>query len=378
VAAAGVDPWVGAQRLVDEYAGVKDRDHVIVAYTPDCREVAGRVIVTLRARGSVAVGALAMGALTDDGFAERLSPLMPDPAQLAGTFVFMLLERSTISHTDVVPLVMNRYPACRSRQVRVINAVPELLTHTLNVGPAELSALNSAVLHRLIGKHALHITSDGGTDLRAELDSSTSLWISNRGLAADGHTVLVPSGEVATHPLRLDGVLVADGAYSANVAIDSDTRLRDAPAVIRIQDNEVTDFSCADANRMSILEQLFAVPYARSVGEIGFGTNIGTPDFVPLNSFINERFPGVHIGFGQHNQGGLRPKRDTELHMDFMSPFARVRIDNSDDVLDFRRLAPTEQPHPSGPRVMDEDAETDCCGLRIVERAHDFSGAAGP
>lgn len=189
-------------------------------------------------------------------------------------------------------------------------------------------------------------------------------WISNRGVAAAGETVLVPSGEVATLPLRLDGVLVADGAFSVNAAVDGDTRLGAAPVRLEIRDNVLVDWGCPDAGVRALLAQLFTFPHAREVGELGFGTNSGIPGFVRMNSFVNERFPGIHIGFGQHNQGEFLPRRTTPLHLDLIARGGLVRVDDHPVPLDLSAVAPSQEPHPEGPRVFAEDAETDCCGLR--------------
>ncbi|OLT20712.1 hypothetical protein BJF78_09030 [Pseudonocardia sp. CNS-139] len=100
------------------------------------------------------------------------------------------------------------------------------------------------------------------------------------------------------------------------------------------------------------------------MGELGFGTNSGIPGFVRMNSFVNERYPGIHVGFGQHNQGTFAPARRTPLHLDLIAAGGLVRVDGDPEPLDLSAVAPSALPHPAGPRVFAEDAETDCCGLR--------------
>jgi leucyl aminopeptidase (aminopeptidase T) len=220
-----------------------------------------------------------------------------------------------------------------------------------------------------MGVHRVEMTTAGGSRLTAELDSDRErVWISNRGVAADGATVLLPSGEVATLPVRMDGVFVADGAFSVNAAVDGDTRLGQSPVRLEIRDNVLVRWSCPDAGLRELLEQLLAFAHAREVGELGFGTNSGIPGFVRMNSFVNERFPGIHIGFGQHNQGTFIGPRDTPLHLDFIAEGGLVRVDGDPVPLDLSAVEPSMLPHPAGPRVFAEDAETDCCGLRQHSR----------
>jgi hypothetical protein len=233
----------------------------VVAYTPDCREFAGYVLVALRRR---AVAARAVVAVHDDGVEARLAAALPDPATLGDRQVVLLAaERSTISpHRGHSATAAPRPPArrhwCRRARWR----------------------------RRRCG------------------------WT-----ACSSPTALV-------------------------------------------------DWSCPDAGVRELLTRLFALPHARDVGELGFGTNSGIPGSVRMNSFGNERVPGIQVGFGQHNQGGFAAPRTTPLHLDLITRAGLVHVDDDPVPLDLAALEPSPEPHPEGPRAFAEDAETDCCGLR--------------
>jgi len=262
--------------------------------------------------------------------------------------------------------LLARYDQEQLQQIQIINAVPELLTHALNIGPEEISGVNAGLLDRLMGRRDITVTTPHGTELHATLDSDRSVWISSRGMATHvGDVIILPAGEVATLPLTMSGVFVVDGAFSVNAHVQRDTRLHESPVRLTIEDNKVVDMQCADNDLATLLGRLMSLPHGREVGELGFGTNIGTRGFVAINSFINERHPGVHVGLGQHNQGGFLDPLDTPLHMDFIAPGARIYIDGDDrGPIDCQQLQPSSCAHPGRARVLEEDVETDCCGLR--------------
>ncbi|OLT20710.1 hypothetical protein BJF78_09020 [Pseudonocardia sp. CNS-139] len=107
IVSAGVPAarWHGAGMLVDHYLGITGApgEHVVVAYTTDCREFAGYLLVTLRRRG-VAARAVVMGAVRDDGVEDRLAAALPDPdASATGGLCWSSRSAARSSHTAVDP-----------------------------------------------------------------------------------------------------------------------------------------------------------------------------------------------------------------------------------------------------------------------------------
>ena len=356
--------WRGVHNLLDSYLELRAADRVVIAYTPDSRDAAAWVAVALQERGMPSAALVGMQPIVDDSFEARLLQALPAPADLppGGRAVLLCLERDTMSQTDVVRRAMERYDACATTALRIINASPELFTHALNHTQADVSRLNAAVLNRLMGRHRLHIVSAQGTDLYAEIDSGRFSWISNRGRANPGGAAILPAGEVATYPAAIWGTLVADGAFNANVLTSLDARLTDHPVTVQIDDGMLADFECADPAVHRFIELCLTFPNSRRVGELGFGTNDRLPGMVAMNSHINERAAGVHIGFGQHNQSLERVPYDCMLHLDLIAPGVTVWIDKDPTPIEFSNLVPSDEPHPTD-GVWDEDIVSDCCGL---------------
>ncbi|MGM1061542.1 hypothetical protein [Saccharothrix sp. Mg75] len=170
---------------------------------------------------------------------------------------------------------------------------------------------------------------------------------------------------MATFPTRVNGTLVADAAFNVNVFTRLDARLRDHPVTVDVVDSTAVDFTCASPDVSRLLELCRDLPHARRVGELGFGTNSGVTSLIPMNSHINERVPGVHIGFGQHNQDIKIVDYFCEIHLDLIAFGGLVTTDVDDEPVDLAEPRDDGSPHPDG--VNDEDIDGDCCALTVEQ-----------
>jgi hypothetical protein len=351
----------GVEALLEDYLAISTGDAALIAYTPDSRDAAAQLVVALRAR-EIPVTAIGMRPLEDPTFRSRLAGVVPRPDSFPGRFVVIALERSTMSHGRHFEAVLERFPRSRSTLCRVISACDEFFAYAFNRSAESLAHRNAYLLERMLKATRLHVTSDGGTELDITLDHDAYDWISNRGARRDGGTFLLPAGEIATYPASINGLLVADGAFNANISTAHDARFGEHPATVEIVDGKAVSFECADPTSRRLLELCFQRPQAEHVGELGFGTNDGIPHFIPMNSHINERRCGVHIGFGQHNQRPGRVGHNADIHLDLITDGAKVWFDDDPEPLDLAAFDAPPTPHPKG--ISGEDVyEVDCCGL---------------
>jgi hypothetical protein len=360
--------WTGVQSLLDAYAKIRSDDTVAVLYTSDSYESAAWVSAALQLR-DISVARVWMAPLHDDGFRERLASALPSPAELHGRLIVLSFERDTMSHGRVLANAISKYGKEKCLVFRAISSCSNLFSDALCVLPEELSARNTTILERCMAARRLRITTPGGTELDVAIDSKHR-WISNRGTARAGGVVILPAGEVATFPASIDGVFVADFAFNVNAITDRDCRLHHHPVTVWIEEGRAIKCECDDAPTTRFLEECFHTHCAFNVGELGFGTNIGIRDAIPMNSHINERRPGIHLGFGQHNQDPGVVGYQCSIHLDLIARGGTVWTDADPISLDLENLAPSQLIHPQNPR--DEDVfspETteleidDCCGI---------------
>lgn len=366
---AFTDPDVakGIATFTSDYMGIRGDDCVVVAYTPDSREAAAAVMLDLRGRAATVVP-IGMLPIKDHDLGERLDQALPAPKTVSGRLIVVTLEKETMSHFGTFQALLRRYES-RCAVIRTISVSAELFQFAFRRTADQLSQRNAVLLQKLWGHKHLHVTSAAGTDLRMTVDSSVYEWISNRGAMRPGTFTILPAGEIATFPARINGTLVADGAFNCNVITRLNAALGANPVHVTVADGCAAELACKDASVQEFVERCFSRPYGRNVGELGFGTNDGVTQFVRDNSHMNERRPGIHLGFGQHNQRPDLVEYREEVHLDLISNGAIIAIEdaqgNDVDRVDLTDLPLDDQVEPGIlQNLRSQDITGDCCGMR--------------
>ena len=360
----------GVSNLVDDYVDVRPGDEVFILYTLDAKDPAAWICAEFITHG-FEPRVLRMNAAQDETLEQRLREVLPDPATLRSRIVVLTVERDTMSHFLQLRRALAPYPEHAWAMLRLINASEEFFKYALNVTPRTLSGLNGALLTRMMPARCVHVSSSSGTSLDIELDSKRYRWLSNRGVWREGAFLVLPPGEVSTFPANINGVFVADGAFNLSGFTATDARLANHPVTIEIKDGRAASYSCESSSVRRLLRRFFEGTHADRVGELGFGTNIGIQRFIPLNSHINERHPGVHIGLGAHGQKIDAVEYQCDMHLDLITSDATIVIDDeeviqSNDLAIFRNEL---HPDPLREGIDDEDIDGDCCGLIAAEVA---------
>jgi hypothetical protein len=357
--ASPADLTLGMDKRLNNYAALRPRDVCVVAYSPDSRRYAAQLRAVLNARG-VTNSFVAMRPFHDPVFRENLDAVLPNIDDVPAKLIVISIEREALSHGNVFEDLFGRYPASRIKVIRIISASDELFQYGLDTTPAELSQRNAALLEMAWGEERIRVTTAAGTDLEIEFDHDRYQWISNRGTWRPGAFSILPAGEVATYPVSVNGRLVADGAARVNVVNTLDSRLADEPITVDIVDSIAAGVECRDAEMRELIMGCFERDNVRRVGEVGLGTNVGCTSFAPMNSHLNERVPGLHLGFGTPNQPTELVGYDAIIHLDLVTRDAEVTFPKAGrSVVLSTFVPPPGILHPS--LVRDQDVSGDCC-----------------
>ena len=358
----------GVIYLLDDYAKIRVEDKVVIAYTKDSRESAAWVSHILELR-KIDVNLICMKPLKDDGFFNRFVSVLPNEENITGKLYVITFELDTLSHASAIKKALSKYKETKCLVIRAMSACYELFSYALHVNPEELLARNATILERCMKAKKLRIKCSGGTDLTVHLNSDRFRWISNHGVMREGDTLILPAGEVATYPNSIEGTLIADFAFNVNTIVNFDARLKTNPVKVFVQNGKAVDFECENIDVKNLLARCFNMLNGSNVGELGFGTNRCVESAVSMNSHINERCPGIHLGFGQHNQLDIL-NYQCKSHLDLIAKGGLIWIDEDPLPLDLENIKPSLNPHPLNCRAEDafapdDDLRTNCCGVRI-------------
>ena len=197
--------------------------------------------------------------------------------------------RSRMQMTDVV----NRR---RMRHAHMVNITPEIMCQGMRADYALVDRLSQQVLERVRRARRIRATTPAGTAITADMNPGYK-WFKTSGIISPEKWGNLPGGECFTSPGEVNGVFVVDGVVGDWLCARYGL-LESTPLTIQIAGNRIV--SCSSENKQ--LEQDFWA-YTHTdensdrVGEFAIGTNLGVTRVIG-NILQDEKFPGIHIAFG--------------------------------------------------------------------------------
>ena len=197
--------------------------------------------------------------------------------------------RSRMQMTDVV----NRR---HMRHAHMVNITPEIMTQGMRADFLAIDRLSQAVLDKVRAATYVRATTPAGTDIHAQLNPEYR-WFKTSGIISTEKWGNLPGGECFTAPGEVNGVFVVDGVVGDFLCARYGI-LRAHPLTINIEGNRITRVS---SENKALERDFWAYTHTDEnsdrVGEFAIGTNLGI-DHVIGNILQDEKFPGIHIAFG--------------------------------------------------------------------------------
>jgi leucyl aminopeptidase (aminopeptidase T) len=197
--------------------------------------------------------------------------------------------RSRMQMTDVV----NRR---HMRHAHMVNITQEIMCQGMRADFDLVDRLSQKVLDRVRRATRIRATTSAGTDITAEMNPAYK-WFKTSGIISAEKWGNLPGGECFTSPGEVNGTFVVDGVVGDWLCARYGL-LASSPLTIEIVGNRIK--SCSSTNKQ--LESDFWT-YTHTdensdrVGEFAIGTNLGVQRVIG-NILQDEKFPGIHIAFG--------------------------------------------------------------------------------
>jgi leucyl aminopeptidase (aminopeptidase T) len=197
--------------------------------------------------------------------------------------------QSRMQMTDVV----NRR---RMRHAHMVNITPEIMCTGMRADFDLVDRLSQKVLDRVRRATRIRATTAAGTDITAEMNPGYK-WFKTSGIISPEKWGNLPGGECFTSPGEVNGTFVVDGVVGDWLCARYGL-LEATPLVIEIAANRIV--SCSSANKQ-LEADFWAYTHTDEnsdrVGEFAIGTNLGVERVIG-NILQDEKFPGIHIAFG--------------------------------------------------------------------------------
>ena len=321
--------------LLPEYAaGARNAVRTCLGVGPSDR------VVIIRDRASAEIAAAVEEEAISTGAGVRawvMEDLLQRPAR---EFPRSLAEEITAFKPTVSYYIGTSLPG----ELRFRRPMLELLTRTLNcrhghmVGAERRLMLDGLSadyeeIHRVTRRvydivrqaSKIEVTTPIGTDLTATF-TPNHRWIPCDGRYHEqGRWGNLPEGEVFTAPLSVDGVLVGE---EMGDHFSERYGLFEEPVRIRIRGGRVTSVEMPghEAIAAEIRDYFAQSACSNRAGEFAIGTNVGLTRIIG-NFTQDEKFPGVHVAFGDPYGHETGAGWTCSSHVDVLASRANVHVD---------------------------------------------------
>lgn len=310
---AAVDLKPGAKIAVETCLGINASDRVIIFTDEPTQAIGDALYEEVRELGAQVV------LKTLESIGPR--PLMEVPEALwafldeyqpTATFYAASGQKGEIRFR--IPLIETLNIKYRVRHGHMIGITPEIMQSGMRSDYHKVAKRTHEVYELVKQAKTIRVTNPTGTDLTGYFDHEHLKWVIWDGLyhqqARWGN---LPEGETFTSPINVEGVITASimGDF-----FSKKYGLLKEPIRLEIQNGWLTGCTHADtAMTQEFWSYLDGVENGRRIGEFAVGTNEFLGRLIG-NLLQDEKFPGVHVAFGNPYANYTGATWDSPVHVD--------------------------------------------------------------
>jgi aminopeptidase len=312
----------GARNAVETCLAVGAGEHVALIADEASKVVAASIAAAIDERSALYTGLL----LEDFG---------PRPMSVAPADVLKTLESADVGVMCVAPQPgelgarMAIVRAVERRQIRyahMVGVTPEIMQQGMRTDYRAVDRLSDKLRERMLRAETLTVKTAAGTKFAAHFDRGLD-WVKTSGLISRRYWSNLPAGEVFTTPRTVDGTFVCD-ASAGDHFNGKYGNLQTTPLVLRIEGARLAGVECANKDlQQEFWEYCHTDENSDRVGELAFGTNLGLSEMIGI-LLQDEKFPGVHIAFGDPYGSQTHADWKSRTHVDVLTRNCDVWIDD--------------------------------------------------
>jgi leucyl aminopeptidase (aminopeptidase T) len=184
----------------------------------------------------------------------------------------------------------------RMRHAHMVNINRQIMLEGMRADFNHVDALSSKVMEIVSGAKEITGKTAAGSNFTGVLNPDYR-WLKTSGIISRDKWGNLPGGEIFTSPGEVNGVYVVDGVVG-DYLCDKYGDLEHQPLTIQMRDNRITEvFSENKALEQDFWSYTHTDENSDRVGEFAIGTNIELTDVIG-QILQDEKFPGIHIAFG--------------------------------------------------------------------------------
>jgi aminopeptidase len=227
--------------------------------------------------------------------------------------------RSRIQMTDVV----NRK---KIRHAHMVNINRQIMLEGMRADFKRVDRLSQKVVEMVRKASKIRAKTDAGTDLTADLNPDYK-WLKTSGIITPEKWGNLPGGEIFTTPGEVNGTFVIDGVVGDYLCAKFGN-LQEHPLTVHMKGNRLTD---AHSENRELEDDFWKYTHTDAnsdrVGEFAIGTNIELKEVIG-QILQDEKYPGVHIAFGNPYGAHTGADWDSTTHIDVVGRKFNIWVDD--------------------------------------------------
>jgi aminopeptidase len=313
---------VGARNAVSVCLRVQPEEKVCVITDEVTLEIAAALVSELEALGSPhrvwVLEDLAERPLKD------LPPEIIEDLETSQVSIFAVWAqrnelRSRMQMTDVV----NRK---KIRHAHMVNINRQIMLEGMRADFQKVDRLSAKVVAMVRKARRVRATTAAGTNLTADLNPNYH-WLKTSGIISPEKWGNLPGGEIFTTPGEVNGTFVIDGVVGDYLCTKFGS-LQVTPLTIQIKGSRLTE---AHSENRELEDDFWKYTHTDEnsdrVGEFAIGTNIDLKDVIG-QILQDEKYPGVHIAFGNPYGAHTGAEWDSSTHIDVVGRKFNIWVDD--------------------------------------------------
>ncbi len=227
--------------------------------------------------------------------------------------------RSRIQMTDVV----NRR---KIRHAHMVNINRQIMLEGMRADFQRVDRLSQKVIEMVRKASMIRAQTAAGTELTADLNPNYK-WLKTSGIISPEKWGNLPGGEIFTTPGEVNGTFVIDGVVGDYLCAKFGN-LKENPLTIRMKGNRLVE---AHSENRELESDFWKYTHTDAnsdrVGEFAIGTNIDLKDVIG-QILQDEKYPGVHIAFGNPYGAHTGAEWDSTTHIDVVGRKFNIWVDD--------------------------------------------------
>ena len=311
----------GARNAIRVCLAVKPTERVTVITDRACEEIAGSLVHEIEEVGA------AYNAFVLEDVAPRplvaLPPVVAADMEKSGVSILAVhVQQNELKSRMELTDIVNRR---RMRHAHMVNITHQIMLEGMRADYLKVDRLSTKVLDLVQVAKEIRATTPAGSDFRATLNPAYR-WLKTSGLISPEKWGNLPGGEVFTTPGEVNGTFVIDGVVG-DYLCERFGSLEDMPLTIVVNKNRLVE---AHSDNKELRDAFWKYTHTDDnsdrVGEFAIGTNIELSHVIG-NILQDEKFPGIHIAFG--NPYGAHTGADwySSTHIDVVGTHFDIWVD---------------------------------------------------